>query len=177
MFNSYKNCRFDFNRLEDCLSWSGRAHSRYGNWVLKFSRPDIHPPWSGCAKPYMEITCSGRATVRTTVPHSPDAALKMERFLSEIFGNLSHSCPSGRPLSTVRKAPAYNTAVAHYVPQPINRGLWALRTARIWYWIPQVLRDVIFLWSHCKCVVVALHLKSILGVSPKIKDSIEDPFR
>jgi len=26
-------------------------------------------------------------------------------------------------------------------------------------------------------VVVALKLKSILGVNPKIKDSIEDPFR
>jgi predicted flap endonuclease-1-like 5' DNA nuclease len=25
--------------------------------------------------------------------------------------------------------------------------------------------------------VAALHLKSILGVGPKIKDSIEDPFR
>jgi hypothetical protein len=27
------------------------------------------------------------------------------------------------------------------------------------------------------CAVVALKLKSILGVSPKIKDSIENPFR
>jgi hypothetical protein len=27
------------------------------------------------------------------------------------------------------------------------------------------------------CVVVALNLKSILGVGPKVKDSIEDPFR
>jgi len=31
--------------------------------------------------------------------------------------------------------------------------------------------------SHCKCVVAALQLKSILGDGPKIKDSIEDPFR
>jgi hypothetical protein len=31
--------------------------------------------------------------------------------------------------------------------------------------------------SHCKCDVAALQLKSILGDSPKIKDSIEDPFR
>jgi hypothetical protein len=27
------------------------------------------------------------------------------------------------------------------------------------------------------CVVVALNLKSILGVGPKVKDSIEVPFR
>jgi len=27
------------------------------------------------------------------------------------------------------------------------------------------------------CVVAALNLKSILGVGPKVKDSIEDPFR
>jgi len=27
------------------------------------------------------------------------------------------------------------------------------------------------------CVVAALKLKSILGVGPKVKDSIEDPFR
>jgi hypothetical protein len=27
------------------------------------------------------------------------------------------------------------------------------------------------------CAVVALKLKSILGVGPRVKDSIEDPFR
>jgi hypothetical protein len=27
------------------------------------------------------------------------------------------------------------------------------------------------------CAVTALNLKSILGVGPKVKDSIEDPFR
>jgi len=59
------NCRFDFNRPDDCLSWSGRTHIRYENWVLKFSRPYAHPPWSGSLNPYKEITCSGRATVRT----------------------------------------------------------------------------------------------------------------
>jgi hypothetical protein len=31
--------------------------------------------------------------------------------------------------------------------------------------------------SHCKCVVAGIQLKSILGDGPKIKDSIEDPFR
>jgi hypothetical protein len=41
------NCRFDFNRSDDCLSWSERTHYRYGNCVLKNSRPDAHPPWFG----------------------------------------------------------------------------------------------------------------------------------
>jgi hypothetical protein len=41
------------------------THIRYGNCVLKFSRPDAHPLWSERAKPVMEITCSGRASVWT----------------------------------------------------------------------------------------------------------------
>jgi hypothetical protein len=86
-FNNYGNCRFDFNRPDDCLSWSGRGHSRYENCVLKFNRPDAHPQWSGRAKPYMEITCSGCATVRMTVSHRPDAALKQERFSAKISEN------------------------------------------------------------------------------------------
>jgi hypothetical protein len=40
-------CRFDFNHPDDCLSWYGCAHYWYGNCVLKNSRPDAHPPWSG----------------------------------------------------------------------------------------------------------------------------------
>jgi hypothetical protein len=32
----------------------------------------------------MEITCSGRATVRTIVPHRPDAALKQKIFSAKI---------------------------------------------------------------------------------------------
>jgi hypothetical protein len=83
-FNRYGNCGFDFDRSEACLSWSGRGHSKYGNYVLKINRPDGQPPWSGRAKPYMEITCSGRATVRITVSHRPDAALKQERFSAKI---------------------------------------------------------------------------------------------
>jgi hypothetical protein len=31
--------------------------------------------------------------------------------------------------------------------------------------------------SHWKCVVAALRLKSILGDDPKVKDSMEYPFR
>jgi hypothetical protein len=51
---------------------------------LKINRPDGHPPWSGRGKPYMEITCSGHATVQMIVPHRLDAALKQERFLAKI---------------------------------------------------------------------------------------------
>jgi hypothetical protein len=58
------------------LQSSEHAHSKYGNCVLKFSRTDAHPPWSGRAKPYMESNCRGRATVWKTVSYRPDAALK-----------------------------------------------------------------------------------------------------
>jgi len=83
-FNRYRNCVFNFNRPDACLSWSGRALNSYGNYVLKINRSDGYPPWSGRAKPYLEITYSGRATVQTTVPHRPDAGLKQERFSAKI---------------------------------------------------------------------------------------------
>jgi hypothetical protein len=101
-FNSYGNCVFNFNRPDACLSWSGRALIRYGNCVLKINRLDGHPPCSGRAKPYVEIPCSGRATVRTALVHRPDG--------TRIF-HCSHP----------------------FEPQPINRGPWALRIARIRY--------------------------------------------
>jgi len=103
-------------------AWSGRALNRYGNCVLKINRPDDHRPWSGCAKPYMEITCSGRATVWTIVPHRPDAALKQERFsakisefsVAQLSVRTAHvHCPDG-----VR---TYHSR-AQLTPQPINRG-------------------------------------------------------
>jgi hypothetical protein len=91
------------SKLPIQLQPSGRAHIRYGNCVLKISRPDAHPPWSRLAKPYKEITCSGRATVLTTLSHRPDTVLKQERFLSEIFGKICRTvvcldgpCPPSR---------------------------------------------------------------------------------
>jgi len=81
------NCLFDFNRPDVCLSWSGHKHSRYGNCVFKNCRLDVHPPWSEHDKPYMEITCSGCATVRTSVSHRPDAGLKQERFSAKFLEN------------------------------------------------------------------------------------------
>jgi hypothetical protein len=62
-------------------------NNRYGNCVLKNFRPDVHPPRSGRAKPYMEITCSGHATVRMSVSHRSDAALKHERFFVKFLEN------------------------------------------------------------------------------------------
>jgi hypothetical protein len=53
--------------------------------VLKFSCPDTPAPWSGRAKPVMEITCSGRVSVRTIEPSRPDDVLIQERFLRENF--------------------------------------------------------------------------------------------
>jgi hypothetical protein len=122
------------------LSWSGRAHHRYGNCVLKINCPDGHPPWSGRSKPYMEILAADVRpsrrqclTVRTQLSNRKDFQQKSHKFWS-------HSCPSGQPMSTVRTAPIYFTTGAHifyssrpFEPQPINRGPWALRTARIRY--------------------------------------------
>jgi hypothetical protein len=74
----------------------------------------------------MEITYSERATVRTSVSHRPDAALKQERFSAKFLED---------PVAqlAVQTASVHITTVAHSIPQPINRGPWALRTARIRY--------------------------------------------
>jgi hypothetical protein len=55
-------------------SWSGRASIRYGNCVHQISRLDDHPPSLNMGSLYMEITCSGRATVQTIGHHRPDVA-------------------------------------------------------------------------------------------------------
>jgi len=166
------------------LAWSRRTFNRYGNCGFDFNRSDAYLSWSGHAKPFMEITCSGRATVWTTVSHRPDEALKKERFsvkiskilVAQLSIQTAHvRCPNGAHIFYCNRP---------FEPQPINRGPWALRIARIRYWIPSELRELFVrlseltcLSSHCKCDVAVLQLKSILGVSPKVKDSIEDPFR
>jgi hypothetical protein len=78
-----------------------------------------------------DVRPSGRQclTVRTWLSNRKDFQKKSRKFWS-------HNCPSGRPMSTVRTALVYISAVAYLNPQPINRGSWALRTARIRYWIP-----------------------------------------
>jgi hypothetical protein len=132
-FSLRQESQFKYNRPNACLSWSRRAHSKYGNCVLKINRPDGHPPWFGCTKPYMEITCSGRATVRTTVPHRPNAALKQERFSVKI----SKILVAQLFVWTAHVHRPDGTRIFHssrpFEPQPINRGPWALRTTRIRY--------------------------------------------
>jgi hypothetical protein len=77
-------------------SWSERSSIRYGNCVHQINRPDDHPPGPDTRSLYMEITCSRRATVRTTGQHRPNTAQKQERFSAKFLKFWSHSCPSGR---------------------------------------------------------------------------------
>jgi hypothetical protein len=135
----------------------------------------------------MEIACWSSA-VRTLIPHGPDARsliwkllaadvrpsrrqcltvrtclLNRKDFQRKSQKIMSHSCLSGRPKFTVRTTSVHITAVAHSAPQPINRGPWALRTTRIRYWIPQVLRDVLFplkpLQVCCCCATSEVYLR------------------
>jgi hypothetical protein len=55
-------------------SWSERASIRYGNCMHQISLSDNHPLGPDTRSLYMEITCSGRETVRTTGHHRSDAA-------------------------------------------------------------------------------------------------------
>jgi hypothetical protein len=96
VFNRYGNYVFNFNHPDACLSWSGHALNRYGNCVLKINRPNCHPPWSERAKPYMEITYSGRATIRTAIPLGPDMRSLIWKLLA------ADVRPSGRQCLTVR---------------------------------------------------------------------------
>jgi hypothetical protein len=114
----------------------------------------------------MEIAC-WRIVVRTFIPLGSDALsliwkllaadvrpsgrqyltirtwlLNRKDFQPNFWKILSHSCLSGRLRFTVRTASVHITIVAHSAPQPINRGPWALRTARIRYWILQDLIEV-----------------------------------
>jgi hypothetical protein len=76
----------------------------------------------------IRLQLSGRQclTVRTRLLNKKD-------FQQNFWKILSHNCPSGRLRFTVRTTSIHITAVAHSAPQPINRGPWALRTARIRY--------------------------------------------
>jgi len=57
-------------------------------------------------------------TVQTRLSNRKDFQRKSQKLWS-------HSCPSGRPMSTVQTAPVFIRSVAHLNPQPINRGPWA----------------------------------------------------
>jgi hypothetical protein len=111
-----------------CLSSAVRTLIPYGSdarsLIWKLLAADVRPSGRLCL------------TVLTRLSNMIDFQRKSQKILS-------HCCPSGRPRYTIRTASVHIIAVAHSAPQPINRDPWALRTARIWYWIPQVLREVI----------------------------------
>jgi hypothetical protein len=103
-------------------SWSGQACIKYENCVHHINLPDDHPPDPDAQSLCMEITCSERATVRTTGRHHLDAVLKQERYSAKFSEFRSHSCPSERPMTTVRTAPSFIKPDAYLNCQPINRG-------------------------------------------------------
>jgi len=112
-FNRYGNCVFNFNHLDACLSWSGRALIGYGNYVLKINHPDGHPHGPDARSLIWKLLAagvrpSGRQclTVRTWLSIRKDFQRKSQKFWS-------HSCPFGRPMSTVWTALVYFTTVAH----------------------------------------------------------------
>jgi hypothetical protein len=70
-----------------------------------------------------KLLAAGRATVRTTGQHRPDVGLKQERYSAKFSKFRSHSCPSGRPMTTFRTGPSFIKPDAHLNCQPINRGL------------------------------------------------------
>jgi hypothetical protein len=53
-------------------AWTGCASIRYGNCVHQIDHPDAHPPGPDARNLYMEITCSGRVTVRTRLSNRKD---------------------------------------------------------------------------------------------------------
>jgi hypothetical protein len=81
----------------------------------KSRRPDASQHGSDARSLYMEITCSESSTVRTTRYHCLDVAQKQERISVNFSGNWLHSCPSGRPLTTVRTAPMFYQARRSFV--------------------------------------------------------------
>jgi len=60
-------------------AWSEHLCIRYGNCVLQINRLDDRSPSLDVRSLYMQITCSGSATVQTTGHHRPDAAQKQDR--------------------------------------------------------------------------------------------------
>jgi len=88
-------------------------------------------------EPDKEITCSRRATVWTMCHPIRTMSLNRKDFPAKFSENLVSQL-------SVRTVPRYILPDAHLSPKLINWGPWALRTTRIRYWIPQLLRDVIF---------------------------------
>jgi hypothetical protein len=113
---------FKIQTFERQSAWSGCACIRYGNCMHQINRPDDHPPGLDTRSLYMEITCSGSVTVRTTGHHRPDAAQNRKEFQRN-FWKADRTVvrpdalwpPSGRRLGFIKLD-------AHLNPQPINRS-------------------------------------------------------
>jgi hypothetical protein len=89
---------------------------------LKYSRPDAHPPLSGRVKPYKEITCSGRAIVRTMFHPVRTRLLNRKDFSAKFLENPVAQLSVRTAMTTVWTTPNYILPDAHLSPQPINRG-------------------------------------------------------
>jgi hypothetical protein len=104
----HKACiEIQIQKSERQPAWFGRSCIRYENCVHQISHLDDHPPGPDAQSLYMKIICSECATNRTTGHHRPDAALKQERSSTKFLEFRSYSCPSGRPMTTVRTGPSF----------------------------------------------------------------------
>jgi hypothetical protein len=104
-------------------------------------------------------------TVLTRLSNRKDFQRKSQKFWS-------YNCLSVWLRFTIWTTSIHITAVAHLNHQPINRGPWALRTARIRYWIPLELRklscevigaDLFYLKPlrvYCCCATIEVYLMS-----------------
>jgi len=80
-------------------SWSGCASIRYENCVHQINRPDDHFIGPKARSLDMEIAYSESATLQTW--------LKTGKNFKQILESRSHSCPSGRPMTTIRMTPRF----------------------------------------------------------------------
>jgi hypothetical protein len=72
--DSCSDTRIPKVRIAIQIQPSGRQSAIVWTHVQQLWKLRVEDQPSRWAKPYMEITCSGRATIRTTVPHHPDAS-------------------------------------------------------------------------------------------------------
>jgi hypothetical protein len=111
----------------ECQSaWSGRAFNRYGNCIFNFYRPDACLSWSGRVLiRYRNCVLKINRLDNSTSPSG--CGSQTGKIFSENLRNTGHTV--ARPDGPSRIF--YCSRI--FEPQPINRGPWALTTARIQY--------------------------------------------
>jgi hypothetical protein len=85
------NCRFDFNRPDDCHHGPDACITdmEIACWRIVFRTPIPHGP--DVREPYKEITCSGRATVRTMSLNKKDFSAGIsENLFSQLSVRTAH---------------------------------------------------------------------------------------